>query len=176
MNDSLKLWWRTRTLREQRLLLAMFGLAAIVFAWLLVIRPLGDALSRARERHGEAVLRLAEARAQAAAITRLEQAPAASLAAPLDTFLNQSATEAGFNVTRVEREGANQATMTVQAARPQAFFAWVNQREERDRLIVERLNATTNADQTIAVTVTFRARALSAKVDTGFAVGKRADI
>ena len=158
MSDSLKTWWRTRTLREQRLLLAMFGLAAIVFAWLLVIRPLSDALSRARERHGEAVLALAEARSQAAAIMRLEQAPAAALTAPLDSLLNGSATEAGFTVNRVEREGGNQATVVLQSARPQAFFTWVNQMEEQNRLIVERLNATTNADQTIAVTVTFRAR------------------
>ena len=158
MTDSFKAWWRTRTLREQRLLLAMFGLAAVVLAWLMVIRPLSDALSRARERHGEAVLALAEARAQAAAITRLEQAPAAALTGPLDSLLNGAATDAGFTVARVEREGGNQATLVLQSARPQAFFAWVNQMEENNRLIVERMTATTNADQTIAVTVTFRAR------------------
>ena len=50
MRDGFKLWWRTRTLREQRLLLALAGIAAIVLAWLLVVRPLGDALSEARER------------------------------------------------------------------------------------------------------------------------------
>jgi general secretion pathway protein M len=156
MSESLKAWWRTRTLREQRLLLAMFGLAAVVLAWLLVIRPLEDALSRARERHGEAVLRLAEARAQAATITRLEQAPVSALPGPLDSLLSQSATEAGFTVTRVEPDGPGRATIVVQAARPQALFAWVNQVENRHSLIVERMNATTNADQTIAVTVAFR--------------------
>ena len=45
MNESLKLWWRTRTLREQRLLVAMFAVLAVVLAWLLVIRPIGDSLS-----------------------------------------------------------------------------------------------------------------------------------
>ena len=39
---------------------------ALVFLWLLVIRPLGDALDRARQRHGAAVLALAEARARRA--------------------------------------------------------------------------------------------------------------
>jgi general secretion pathway protein M len=176
MNDFLKSWWRTRTSREQKLLLAMVGLAAVVFTWLLIIRPLSDALSRARERHGDAVLAVAQARAQAQAISGFRRTAPEQPAMPLDSLLNQSASEAGFPVTRVEREGENQATITIQPVRPQAFFAWVDQMEARNGLIVERLTANTNSDQTLQVTVTFRARALSAKVDSGFAAGKRADI
>jgi general secretion pathway protein M len=157
MNESLKLWWRTRTLREQRLLLAMFGLVAVVLAWLLVIRPINDALSEARERHGAAVLALAEARAQATAIGTLRERRPASLGAPLDSILNHSATEAGFPVARVEREGINQATLVIESVRPQAFFAWVGRMEDRS-LIVERLSARTNSDQTLGVEITFRAR------------------
>jgi general secretion pathway protein M len=158
MNEGLKLWWRTRTLREQRLLLAMSGLAAVVLLWLLVIRPVNDALSEARERHGAAVLALAEARAQATAIGTLQERRPASLGAPLDAILNQSATEAGFPVARVEREGINQATLVIESVRPQAFFAWVNRMEEDQGLIVERLSARTNSDQTLGVEITFRAR------------------
>jgi general secretion pathway protein M len=158
MNDLVKSWWRTRTSREQKLLLAMFALAAVVLAWLLIIRPLSDALSRARERHGEAVLAMAEARAQARAITGVRRTAPARPTVPLDSLLSQSASEAGFPVTRVEREGANQATITIQPVRPQAFFAWVNQMEGRNGLIVERLTANTNSDQTLQVTVTFRMR------------------
>lgn len=158
MNESLKLWWRTRTLREQRLLLAMGGLLAVVLAWLLVIRPINDKLSEARERHGAAVLALAEARAQAEAIGTLQQQRPASLGAPLVTILNQSATEAGFPVARVEPEGVNQATIVFESVRPQAFFAWVNRMEEGRGLIVERLSARTNGDQTLGVEITFRAR------------------
>ncbi len=158
MNGSLKIWWRTRTLREQRLLLAMAVLLALVLAWLLVIRPLNDSLSAARERHGAAVLALAEARTQAAAIGGLQQRRPAALGAPLDILLNQSASEAGFPVSRVEREGVNQATVVIQTVRPQAFFGWVKRMEDDRGLIVERLSATTNSDQTLAVQITFRAR------------------
>jgi general secretion pathway protein M len=158
MNEGLKLWWRTRTLREQRLLIAMFALLALVFLWLLVIRPISDRLSEARERHGAAVLALAEARAQATLIGRLQQQRPASLGAPLDTILNQSAAEAGFPVTRVEREGVNQASLVIESVRPQAFFAWVNRMEDERGLIVERLSARTNGDQTLGVQITFRAR------------------
>src|SRR3546814_13273187 len=85
MRDSIQLWWRTRTLREQRLLLAMAGMTLVVFAWLLIIRPLDDALSNARERHGDAVVALAEARARAALIAGIEREEPASLGASVDT-------------------------------------------------------------------------------------------
>lgn len=157
MTDSLKLWWRGRTLREQRLVLAMGGLAVLVLAWLLIIRPLDDALSSARERHGEAVIALAEARARADAIAAAEQVAPTNLGAPVDTVLNQAASEAGFPVARVERQGTNQATIVIDSARPQALFGWVDRMEERG-LIVERLVVTANSDQTVSVQATFRAR------------------
>ena len=40
--SGLALWWRERSLREQRLLLVMLGLLVLVLGWLLIIRPLGD--------------------------------------------------------------------------------------------------------------------------------------
>jgi general secretion pathway protein M len=159
MNETFRIWWQGRTLREQRLLLVMAGLLALVLIWLLLIRPVNDSLSAARERHAAAVLRLAEARGQAAAIRSLGSAPAVALSGPLTTVLSGAATEAGFPVARVEPEGANRATMVLNAVRPQAFFGWVRRMEERNSLVVERLSATTNSDQTLSVQVTFRTRA-----------------
>jgi general secretion pathway protein M len=159
MNDTFRIWWRGRTLREQRLLLAMAGLLLLVLVWLLVIRPVNDSLSAARERHATAVVRLAEARAQAAAIRSLSGAPRSTLAGPLTTVLSSAATEAGFPVSRVEPQGADRATMVLGNVRPQAFFGWVRQMESRNGLVVERMSATTNSDQTLAVQITFRAKA-----------------
>jgi general secretion pathway protein M len=158
VNEGFKSWWRTRTLREQRLLLAMFALLALVLAWLIVIRPLNDALSEARERHGAAAQAVAEARAQVALIENLQKAPVTAVTGALDAMISQSATDAGFPVSRVEREGTNRATMIVDSVRPQAFFAWVEQMETSRGLIVERLRATANSDQTLSVQITFRAR------------------
>ena len=157
MTETLKIWWRTRSLREQRLLLAMLALLTAVFLWLLIIRPLGDALSRARERHGAAVLAVAEARAQAASITGLQASTPAAPTGPIDTMLNQSATEAGFTVSQLQPEGPNQATITMATVRPPAFFGWISQMEGRG-LVVQRMSATTNSDQTLSVQVTFRGR------------------
>lgn len=157
MTEELITWWRARTLREQRLLLIMFALMAVVLAWLVVVRPLGDALSDARERHGRAVAALAQAKAEADAIARLEQDAPAALAAPVEAVVGQSATEAGFPVTRAVRSDGNQAILTLASVRPRAFFAWLGQMQARG-FVVERLTATANSDQTLAVELAIRAR------------------
>ena len=158
MSESFKSWWRGRTIREQRLLLGMFALLAVVLVWLVFVRPVGDALSRARERFSDAALSLAEARAQARLIGQLERSAPASLQEPIDVLVSRSATEAGFPVASLDREGENQATLVLASVRPQAFFGWVGEMESGRGLIVERLNATTNSDQTLSVQITFRAR------------------
>jgi general secretion pathway protein M len=157
MNESFRTWWRTRTLREQRLMLAMFGLLALVILWLLILRPLGDALSRARERHANAAEALAEARGQAALIAQLERSAPTGPAEPIDAVMSRAASEAGFPITRLERDGPATATMVLSAVRPQAFFGWLGQMEGQG-LIVERLSTTANSDQTLAVQVTLRGR------------------
>jgi len=158
MNDTLKAWWRTRTLREQRLILVAGGLLSIVLLWLLIVRPLGDALSRARERHGAAAQALADARAQAALIRQLEGRSAPALGMPLEALLSQSANEAGFPVTRIQTAGPGSATFVSNSVRPQAFFTGVGQMETQRGLAVGRLSAPTNSDQTLPVEVTFRSR------------------
>jgi general secretion pathway protein M len=158
MTDSAKLWWQARTLREQRLLIAMFALLALVLVWLLVIRPVGDALSAARERHGAAVQAVAEARAQAELVRRLEKTVPPSLGGPIDAVIGRAASDAGFPIAGLQREGSNQATLISNSVRPQAFFAWVDQMEAGRGLIVERLSATANSDRTLSVQVTFRSR------------------
>lgn len=158
MTEALKIWWRGRTLREQRLLLAMFALLAVLLLWLLIVRPVGDALSRARERYSDAALALAEARAQARLIGQLERSAPAGPHEPIEALVSRSATEAGFPIASLNREGVNQATLVLASVRPQAFFGWVGQMETGRGLIVERLNASTNSDRTLSVQITFRSR------------------
>jgi general secretion pathway protein M len=135
----------------------MSALFAIVLIWLLIIRPLNDALSMARERHGAAVLAVAEARARAELVNRLEKSVPGRLAAPVDAILTRSATEAGIPIASLQPEGPGKATLASASVRPQAFFAWVNQMEAAG-LIVERLSATANSDRTLSVQITLRGR------------------
>lgn len=157
MTDGIRAWWASRAPREQRLILAAAGLAAAVLAWLLIVRPLGDALADARARHAAGVTNLAEVRAQADAIARARAVPPANLGATVEAVISQAASDAGFPPTRIEAPSGTAATLTIDAVRPQAFFGWVRQMEARG-LLVERLTARTNADRTLAVTVSFRAR------------------
>ncbi|SNS04589.1 general secretion pathway protein M [Sphingomonas laterariae] len=152
-------WWTSRSPRERIMLLVMAGLLGVTLGWLLLVRPLGDALADARARHDRAILARAEAGGQADAIASLERAGPKALPAPVDVWIGQKASEAGFTVARVDPVSAAQATIVINVVRSQAFFAWVSELERRDGLIVEGLNATTNNDATLSVEATFRTRA-----------------
>jgi general secretion pathway protein M len=151
-------WWRARTPREQRLLLIMAALLVLVLGWLLVIRPLSDALDSAKRRHGAAVEALAEARVHAEAAGRRRDRRPTRSPLPVDALIGRTATEAGFAGARIAGQGPARATVAIDAARPQAFFAWVALME-RSGLIVDRLSARANNDRTLAVEAAFRARA-----------------
>jgi len=155
MSDDLALWWRARTPRERGLLLVMAALAAAVLGWLLVVRPLSDALDAARTRHGVAVVALAEAQAHAEA--RGGAAAAAAPALPVDALIGRTASEAGFAAARIAAQGPTRATVAIDAARPQALFGWLA-RLERSGFAIERLRAQANSDRTLNVEFTLRVR------------------
>jgi general secretion pathway protein M len=151
----MSVWWATRSTREQRLLLVMFGLIALLLVWLLVIRPLGDALDRAKQRHNVAVLALAEARARSNPGGARAGGPPPL---PLDALVSRTAADAGFTAARVTGGGPNMARMTLDAARPQALFGWIATLEAQG-VRIERLQARANPDRTVAVEAAFSARA-----------------
>ena len=144
-------WWEARSARERLLLGIMVALLALLLVWLIVVRPLADALDAARQRHGAAVVALAEARARTPAMA----GPAA--AEPADAIVARTASEAGFTGARIARQGAAGATVAVDAARPQALFGWVAAME-RHGLVVERLRAQANQDHTLSAEMTMGAR------------------
>jgi general secretion pathway protein M len=157
MNDRLKALWLTRTPRERWLLGIMLALVALVLAWLLILRPLGDMLSAARQRHGEAVAALAEARAQAAAIGALEKNRPAAVAGPADAAVAAAASAAGFQLSALQPEGPGRVSLAIGAAKPQALFGWIGQLEAQG-FIVERLTASSNPDRTLSAQIVLRTR------------------
>jgi general secretion pathway protein M len=151
-------WWQARTRREHALLLILFVLFALTIAWLLVVRPLGDRLAEARERHGAAVIALGEAKLRAADIGRLERQRPAALGAPVEQAVTQSAAAAGFQLSRIEADGPGRVSLAIEAARPQALFAWVSGLETQRGLVVDRLTASSNSDRTLSVQIVLRTR------------------
>lgn len=155
--EGLRAWWGQRSLREQRLLLVMFALLALVALWLLAIRPLSDALEAAQQRHAEAVTRLAQARARTAALRGREGPAATAAPLPIDGLLARTGAEAGFANARIAAQGPARATFALDAVRAPAFFAWIRTLEARG-LVVDSLRARANSDRTLAVEAAFRAR------------------
>jgi general secretion pathway protein M len=158
MTGRLKAIWMARTPRERWLLGIMLALVAGVLFWLLILRPLGDTLSAAKERHGLAVAALAEARGQAAEISALEKNKAPPLGGPIEAAVGQAASAAGFALSRIEPQGEGRIAIGISAARPQAFFPWLVELERRHGLIVDELSVSGNADRTLSVEATLRAR------------------
>lgn len=158
MIERLKPWWSERSPRERVMLLVMAALLAVTLGWLLLIRPMGDAIADARARHDRAVIASGKAGAQAAAIAALERRGTTPPGMPLASLLERKAGEAGFTGARIEAVDGAKATVAINVVRPQAFFGWVSELESRDGLIVDKLAATTNNDATLAVEATFRAR------------------
>jgi len=153
MKYELFLWWQARSPRERVLLAIMSALSVFVLGWLLVVRPLSDSLDAARARHGAAVIALGEARTRAQAGASAGTAPAL----PVDSLIARTARDAGFAGARIAAQGGARATVAIDAARPQALFAWIAGLE-RSGLRVERLRAQANSDRTLAVEAGLAAR------------------
>ncbi|HET9427701.1 MAG TPA: type II secretion system protein GspM [Allosphingosinicella sp.] len=157
MARHLSLWWTGRSQREQRLLSVMAGLLALVLGWLLVAQPLIGALEDAKLRHGEAVIAAAEARAQADRSRRSAQPAAMAPALPIDGLISRTATEAGFTGARIIGRSPARASIAVDAARAEAYFAWIAGLE-RQGVTVESLRASANPDRTLRTEAVFAAR------------------
>ena len=146
-------WWEARSERERWLVGVMTVLAAILLLWLLVVRPLSDALDAAKARHGDAAVLLAQAKARAQ--PPITSSPAAS--GPVDSIIMRTAAGAGFPGARIAAQGPGRASVSIDAARPQALFGWIAQMEQAG-LVVERLRAQANPDHTISAEMALRAR------------------
>lgn len=157
MSARLKVLWLARTPRERWLLGVMLALVGLVLVWLLILQPLSDMLSAARQRHGEAVAALAEARSQAAAIGLLERNRPAPFAGSIDTAVAAAASEAGFQLSGLQAEGQGRVSLAIGAAKPEALFGWIGALEAQG-YIVQTLTATSNPDRTLSARIVLRAR------------------
>lgn len=149
-------WFAERSLREKRLLLVAAALAILAILWGGVIRPVGDALSSERERHGDAVLRLGatEARVDAVAdIARRHAVPEGAIA----DVVRAAAEQAGFALASLDPAGPDGVKVGIQSARPAALAAWLA-RLEASGVLVTSAALTDNGDRTLGVTLTLRAR------------------
>lgn len=157
MTGQFRLFWEGRTPREQRMLLVMFALLAVVILWLGIARPLGDALSdsrarlaRAGEESGLIAMRADELRAA-------RRLASARVEGSLVSAIGLSASEAGFELARNDAQGDERAMVAMTSAKGAALFAWLGSLQARG-IFVERIALRPNSDGTLAVDATLRAR------------------
>ena len=147
---ALASWFRGRSLREQRMLLAMLAVAVPVLLWLLVWRPVNNALEEARERHAEAIERHGRVLATARALKQ-ERRPVAAPAGDLAGYVGQAAANAGLSLTGASAQGPDRAAVTIASGDPRAMTGWLRGFEQQG-LVVQELRITPAADGSASLT------------------------
>ena len=157
MIERLRLWFAGRSQREQRMLLVMVALLALTIVWAGIIWPVTDGLSSARERHADAVIRLAETQARVKEVEALQRNRPAALEAQLDSVVRDRANEAGFALASVTPDGPNRVQITIATARPGPLFGWIAGLEAAG-ILVDSLATTDNGDKTVSAQLSLKVR------------------
>jgi len=154
---GLRAWFQSRSLRERRLILAMLALAALTLVWGAIIRPLGDALSAARERHADAVVRLATTEAAVDTLRQIGARRTRPLSGTLPDVVRAAANEAGFALASLDQQAPDRVHVGIQSARAGVLVGWLA-RLERAGVLVDNARLTDNGDRTVGVDLTLKER------------------
>jgi general secretion pathway protein M len=157
MIERFRLWFVGRSLRERRLLLVMFALLALTIVWAGIIRPVTDGLSSARERHTDALIRLAETQSRVKELEAIQRQRPAPLEAQLDTVIRDRANEAGFALATVTPDGPNRVQITIATARPGPLLGWIAVLESAG-ILVDSLSTADNGDKTVSAQISLKVR------------------
>lgn len=158
MSERIQLWWAERSRREQYMLAVMLAMVAAFVAWFLVWQPISKGLAAARIRHELAVRDVASVAGKAAQLKAIMASPAASPGGPVPSYVTQSASEVGFTLSRADPVGTDGVAIAIVSAKSPALFTWLATLDAAG-IFVTQLDIRRNADTTIAVDVTLKARA-----------------
>ena len=154
--SGLRAWFASRALRERRLILVMLALLAVTIVWGGIILPVRDGLSSARERHADAVVRLATTQ-DAVDLIRSAGRRVPLTGGLVDT-LRLRADAAGLALASVEDGTGGRVHATIQAGRPAALARWFAGLEASG-ILVESATWSDNSDGSVAADFVVRARA-----------------
>lgn len=154
---GLRTWFAERSLREKRLILAMLALAALTIVWGGIVRPVGDALSSARERFDDAERRLATTAAAVDALHAAQDRRSVPIAGALADTVRREADAAGFTLANLDPQGPDRVRVGIRSARAGVLVAWLA-RLERLGVLVDSAALTDNGDRTVGVDLTLKAR------------------
>lgn len=126
--DNLRQWWRSRELREQRMLAVMFVAVAAFALWFGVVAPLQHMRDAARDRHDSAAADLHEVTQAVDTITAL-QARNPGLPTTGDAFARailDAAASAQVPVSRQRTGDAGMLEIGIDAVAAPALLGWLD--------------------------------------------------
>ena len=154
MIARIKNWFAGLSQREQILV----GIFAVLLSFTIlifgIIQPLIGAHVDARKDHAIAVEDSARLSAKIDLLENGEGDAKFSFSGSLHQYLAASAAEKGFEIGRNDALGNNAATITMSAAGPTAFFAWVNELEQKN-IRLETLTVSPTPGGAISVNASF---------------------
>ncbi|WP_425229348.1 type II secretion system protein GspM [Sphingomonas sp.] len=156
--SGVRTWFSALSLREKRLVAVMLALLALAIVWLGVIRPLGDALSSAAERHADAVIRLGRTQADVAAIREVQHQRPPPLNGSFADAVRGAAADAGFTVASLDTDGPDRVRVGIAGARPAALVPWLA-RLEAAGVLVDTATLTDKGDRSVGVQLVLKRRA-----------------
>ena len=154
MTARLRQFWAGRSLREQRMLLVMVALFAIVIVGFGIIRPLINARVAAAERLDAATVELGQVRGAADMLRRTPRTGPRKTVLNLSDTVAQSATAAGFTLANVGPQG-DALRATIVSAKSPALFGWLRTLAQQG-VLIDTLTIRTNTDSTLSMEATFR--------------------
>lgn len=157
MTGSWLRFWQARSDRERWLLGIAAALLLATLLWFALIVPFNGALKEARTRHEAAVTAKARIAGKIALLAELEKRRPRDGAIALPQLALQSATEAGFTLSRNEPQADRRLNIAIPSARTPALYAWLAALEEQG-VVVEQITLSRIEGQTVAVDAVLRVR------------------
>jgi general secretion pathway protein M len=156
MIETARDWWKGRSPREQWLLGVMLALLALLLAWLLIVRPLGDAVSDARRHYGEVLTEYQDVRAMVGQLKAADVKGAATT--DVRRAVADSAASTGIAFAAEQPLEGGGVLVTISAIRPTALFGWIADLGAHG-VIADRISVQKNKDATVTAQVGFAGRA-----------------
>lgn len=150
MIQSMGLWWDGRSVREQRMLMAMGLLVAAVLIWVLVLRPAWAWRASAAERRIEATASLTRIEAGLAGRTPVEKKAAMPLA-DVEQAARAAAEGAGLTVA-LSVDGEGGLGFDASGVTSAALFGWLATLKTEYGVETVDVTVVENADATLDAT------------------------
>ena len=157
-------WWRTISPRERVLVALMLVMLFAVLGWLAIVRPLAIAHGDAQGRQITAQAALDDVNRMSVEIRAIRATRLATISGgarpdlPLLEHVRFSADVAGMTVERLEKAADGGVSLRIPAVRSTALLGWLALLEGNEGLVVERLSAARNDDESLAVDLLVSAR------------------